>query len=480
MFTSRPLTVAFVIALLAATGFTLYALVAESPPASSPLAQLGSPRAEGLLNDTLDAAAGATARRSFDVGARAAFTGQYMLTGTGAHLEFSSQGVPLPLSDVVREPLSTDAVLVTFTAAPSRAGAVDIVLTAGAEPASARFAIRFTDTYRLGVGLEPMNAKLGEPVHVSASLFVDAHARVRPTGAATVSVSVVSPDRQTETLALADDGRHGDGAPDDGEFGGTFTHTTREGHYDVRTTGVFPLGGEVVERSATSVFIVASGAAALVGDPSVTTPDANKNRRFDALVFTQQIRLVKNGEFRLTSDLVDAAGGPIFTLQTNYANTHGPGTYAVESRVPAAVLVRHGVPAPWSLKNRLLHDIGATVMSAASAPDFATAVYALDAFERPAPPKVAGVIPKHGPFSGSRDVTLSGGGFAEATSVLVGGQSVVFERRDDFTLGITVPPFSTPPPVFAPGEAERITVDIQVTTPWGTGVGPDLFVYQKE
>lgn len=49
-----------------------------------------------------------------------------------------------------------------------------------------------------------------------------------------VSAQIITPDGQTDAVALYDDGKHADGKAGDSVFGGVYTKTSKEGDYEVK------------------------------------------------------------------------------------------------------------------------------------------------------------------------------------------------------------------------------------------------------
>ena len=90
-----------------------------------------------------------------------------------------------------------------------------------------------------------------------------------------------------------------------------------------------------------------------------------------------------------------------------------------------------------------------------------------DMFTYVADPVVSSVAPGSGTTAGGTTVVITGSGFTGATAVTFGGTTATFTVESDTTIDTTTPAGS-------PG-----TVDVDVTTPDGTGDGTAAFIYEE-
>lgn len=108
-------------------------------------------------------------------------------------------------------------------------------------------AIGAGSNFRMFPFVTPSPVYVGEPILLSA-LVSEAGLPVK---GCHVTVEAISPGGAQETLTLLDDGAHGDGGANDGEYAREFTHTFSPGtyHFKFRATG-YSRDGEPVVREA--------------------------------------------------------------------------------------------------------------------------------------------------------------------------------------------------------------------------------------
>ncbi|NLZ29765.1 MAG: PKD domain-containing protein, partial [Methanomicrobiales archaeon] len=119
-----------------------------------------------------------------------------------------------------------------------------------------------------------------------------------PATGGTATCTVKTPDGETVTLDLYDDGAHDDEYPDDGIYGNTFTDTGTIGIYSVDISVSVPYGSEVVERKIEKTITINSYPDLVIrsGDLSAsnTTPDAG-----DIITFSTTVENI--GDARATN-----------------------------------------------------------------------------------------------------------------------------------------------------------------------------------
>ena len=137
------------------------------------------------------------------------------------------------------------------------------------KPITYGFAIGVGSNFRMQAFVDPGVVHVGEPIRLNAVLGEFG----QPVTGGSVVVTAVSPSGATSTLELRDDGLHGDGEADDGDYGGLFTHTAEAGNYELTfsATGI-SRDGEPVSREAVRGKYV-EGTTPLI---PVTPPDGGK------------------------------------------------------------------------------------------------------------------------------------------------------------------------------------------------------------
>jgi hypothetical protein len=120
-------------------------------------------------------------------------------------------------------------------------------------PIAYGIAIGAGSNFRLQAYVTPSPVKVGDPILLTG---VVSEAGLPVTGCV-VTVEAVSPNGQTSSLTLKDDGAHNDGEPDDGEYAATFTNTAVAGSYTFtfRATGYSHDNEPVVREEVLSKYV---------------------------------------------------------------------------------------------------------------------------------------------------------------------------------------------------------------------------------
>jgi hypothetical protein len=435
-----------------------------------------------VLHGSVSTPAGGSTGQSIAFDQNAAVSGQVLLTGTAAGYVVSDSSGPLTLENFVTENLEASTVFQTFTLSSPPIGTVGITLTAGStSPATLQYALSFSNARSLVVESAPFTTTTNSSVQLRTWVR-DLNGNIvipSPGGSPTASVTVTLPDATTQTVQLFDDGAHGDGPAGDGVFGQSFAATALSGRYSLLGHVAVVVGSETVERTTRSFLIVNSNGATFGGAPTVGTPDANANGRFDALVLSQPVNFTKNGVFRVIATLVDGSGDVISHLQATYTNAQGAGTQALVLSAPGPEIVRHGVNGPWILRGRTLWDVGAGTLVCDTAGDFSTQAFLASAFDRPPFPKISQIVPNSGALTGEGTAVIQGSGFTDITSVLVGVNAATFTVRGEDSIEVTIPRYSTTLPHLYPGQHIQLPVDVKVVGPWGSATAWGAYTYKR-
>lgn len=139
------------------------------------------------------------------------------------------------------------------------------------DPVEYGFAIGVGSNFRLQAYVTPGLVRVGDPIRLTG---IPTEAGLAVLGCA-VTVDATAPNGQTwSAIALRDDGAHGDGDPDDGEYATAFTKTLIAGSYTFRfrATG-YTRDGELVTREAVRSKYVQGTVRPPVDDPGDHKPD---------------------------------------------------------------------------------------------------------------------------------------------------------------------------------------------------------------
>jgi hypothetical protein len=120
-------------------------------------------------------------------------------------------------------------------------------------PITYGIAIGAGSNFRLQPYVTPSPVSVGEPILLTG---VVSEAGIPVTGCV-VTVQAVAPNGQTSSLTLKDDGAHGDGEADDGEYAASFTNTAVAGSYTFtfRATGYSHDDEPVVREAVLSKYV---------------------------------------------------------------------------------------------------------------------------------------------------------------------------------------------------------------------------------
>ena len=347
------------------------------------------------------------------------------------------------------------ATVLQFTLPAPPTGQVDLLLTAGAENATARVTMNFANGRRLDVVLPSEPVPVGMPVTIRASLKQGDGSVITGSDGA-FAVSVTLPDESVQNLTLFDDGNHADGPAGDGVFGNVFAATGLGGRYVVDAQGKITSAGEVIERSGLGMFIVNSAPASFVSvDESAV--DGDQDGKIDTLDFTCHVAVALPGRFQIMASLYDPAQEPVANAHVLFDAAAAPIEQVATLHFDAGEIVRHGTAGPYTLRDiKLLDNDQSLVVD--TWPDHVTAAYGLAAFAPPPEPVLYRVSPMAGDVHGGNTVTLDGQNLLNVVAVYFGGQAVTaFQVVSDGALRVTVPP--------ALGQ-QGAYADIVLLTPW--------------
>lgn len=125
------------------------------------------------------------------------------------------------------------------------------------EPILYGIAIGVGSNFRMMPFVTPGPVYVGDPIELTA-LVAEAGL---PVAGCTVSVKATAPGGGTTVRTLFDDGTHGDGAPDDGEYSNLYTQTFAAGvyHFEFRAVGASRIGEPVVREALRDKEVIPRG-----------------------------------------------------------------------------------------------------------------------------------------------------------------------------------------------------------------------------
>jgi len=115
------------------------------------------------------------------------------------------------------------------------------------------FAIGVGSNFRMMPYVDPGIVNVGDPIQLNAEVT---ECGLAVTGCV-VTISARAPDGTTHSFVMQDDGNHGDGAADDGNYGHRFIQTYVEGTYEFtfRATGLSRDGEPVVREAVRAKYV---------------------------------------------------------------------------------------------------------------------------------------------------------------------------------------------------------------------------------
>jgi hypothetical protein len=120
-------------------------------------------------------------------------------------------------------------------------------------PVDYGIAVGVGSNFRMQPYVSPGAVQVGDPIQLSAAITEAG----LPVTECVVTVTATSPSGSVWSMALIDDGAHGDGDPADGEFGRVFNQTSEEGSYQFhfRAEGISRDGEPVVREAMRAKYV---------------------------------------------------------------------------------------------------------------------------------------------------------------------------------------------------------------------------------
>jgi pimeloyl-ACP methyl ester carboxylesterase len=186
----------------------------------------------------------------------------------------------------------------------------------------------------------------GETVGVQAALDI----RGTAVNDAVVTADVIPQSGSpVAALTLLDDGQHGDGAPDDGIYGGSFT-AGDPGIYTVSVTaaGSSPLGA--FNRQTAATFSVGTAGSTAIGPFIESSPDLDGDGKYDSLNWSFTLQVPAAGNYTCFGDLL-AADGSLVMQGVATISAPGGGQLPVTLSFSGLEIYRQAKLGPYTLAN---------------------------------------------------------------------------------------------------------------------------------
>ncbi len=199
-----------------------------------------------------------------------------------------------------------------------------------------------------------------------------------PLAGAAVSAKIIRPDGSQGSLVLLDDGSHGDGAANDGTYGGTYASTSLGGSYGVTFTAIGTYNSEDYTRSASGAFFIAPASAVLGSDYTDQGVDEDLDGVYDWLEISIPVTVNAAGTYTLSGEMY--AGGE-FIDQARVTEDWAPGSRTARLRFSGRAIAALRQDGPYILRNLLfLDETQTTNLIQATDPFYETAPYSYKQF----------------------------------------------------------------------------------------------------
>ena len=443
----------------------------------------------GTLNGSLIATQGSQATDSISFDTNTSIRGLVLMQGASAQFSLTDSGASVILPTNVRElQLGSDTILQTFDLSPPPLGSVTVELEAGVSAdASLHYSFELdADFFLVGQATPTTATPPGTVVQLLAWTSDATQSPVLGLNP-TYSAAVTLPDQSVQSVALFDDGLHGDGTAGDGVFGELFSATAQPGRYSADFDGISTLAGESVQRSTSTGFIVSPGGGGFASTVVERLEDPDEDLLLNSIGFDLDINLpTAGGTYRVSADLTDRFGDTVGQFFQDITHAGGVVNTTVTATFDGQDIVRHAQDGPWNLDAMLIaQDAGSVVL--AQSPTYTTSAFLVASFDPPPLPRIDWILPDRGPQSGGNPVILHGSGLGDATTVRWNGQSVDFTATGDDSILVIAPRIALPfvrksqrtltiPP--RSGLSSARVVNISVVTPWGSITSKSIYEFE--
>ncbi|HKR55397.1 MAG TPA: IPT/TIG domain-containing protein, partial [Gemmatimonadales bacterium] len=351
-----------------------------------------------------------------------------------------------------------------------------IELVASRAAARLTYTLYFDNGARLVCSTQPNPARPGAKVDCRARI-VGKSGILMMGSMGTASGTVIGEGRPPVVIDLVDDGAHGDGAPKDGVFGGSF-HCDTEGLYTLHLEVRQEHEGHTTVRSLRESFAVLTpGSASFLGNMTEQLSDTDESGHSQALKFLQSVTFGAEGRYEVVGQLFDDERKPIEFLAWSIVDPALDVPIMSELIVPGASLVHHGKNGPYLLAQIAIRRVSVGIQTIATTADYRTAPYDLSVFEPLRSPTIASLLPEEGGVDGGYEVTITGDNLWDAYEVIIDGQSAVPVTSDYQTIQFVMPAIQ--PERLRDIGSTVLVVDVSVVTKWGRAKRIGAFEYQR-
>ncbi|MEM7111315.1 MAG: carboxypeptidase regulatory-like domain-containing protein [Chloroflexota bacterium] len=188
----------------------------------------------------------------------------------------------------------------------------------------------------------------GSVVPITAAVTFD---NSDPVTDSLVIANVTRPDGSRHSLTLLDDGQSGDGAANDGVYGGHFGPAIQGGVYGVALEATGTYQGEAFTRSTTAVFTIAPPKASFTN--SYTDMGIAGGEYYQQLAVDVGVIVNEPSRFTLTAELY---AGDQFVTQTTTVGQLSPGDQTIRLLFDGQAIRESGLDGPYTVRHLLLLD----------------------------------------------------------------------------------------------------------------------------
>ena len=193
------------------------------------------------------------------------------------------------------------------------------------------------------------NLHLGDALQLTASITTGN----TPFSGATVTATILLPDKTTANVTLHDDGTNGDAVKNDGIYTGSFAQTSQAGNYQVvfQAKSTSP----AFEREDFQLATVSSSKSAFSGVFSNAGVDSDSDGLFNVLKVTAGVNITKSATYRVIGTLTDSKGNSIESaVQAALSSSNS----SIQLSFDGTTLYQNGVDGPYQLSRITMAEIG--------------------------------------------------------------------------------------------------------------------------
>ena len=196
---------------------------------------------------------------------------------------------------------------------------------------------------------------------------------------ATVTATIVLPDKSTQAVSLFDDGTHGDVTASDGRYTNNAFVASAVGEYTVNVHATGSFSGSTFSRDRDLSFKAIESGIQFDGTVNTNVEDLDADGYYDNLIVELGVSVIKPGKFTAVGSLYDSTGKVI--QANNVTVDMGAGSNTMQIRFSGKLIRKNGIDGPFTVKDLILLNENGD-REAEDSKEYSTNAYSFEAFER--------------------------------------------------------------------------------------------------